>query len=110
MGRRAVIGLLAVSLTACAAAPAGPPPAGGSASTEPAASPSVGSQIVAVVGTPFYLIYKTVVCAATIVIAPPVAGLAAISDRDDKDVIRRRIDEGTTQNCGGSWVLSPTSP
>jgi len=110
MGRRAVIGLLAVSLTACAAAPAGPSPGDGSAGAPPATSPSLGSLIVAVVGTPFYLVYKTVVCAATIVIAPPVAGLAAMTDREDKNVIRQRIDEGTTQNCGGSWVLSPTSP
>src|SRR5262249_18789078 len=65
MGRRAVIGLLAVSLSACATATAGPPPAGGSAGAPPAAPASLGSQIVAVVGSPFYLIYKTVVCAAT---------------------------------------------
>jgi hypothetical protein len=109
MTRRAVIGLLvALSITACATAPAGPPQTSDPAANPPAAV-SVGSQVVAVIGTPFYLIYKTVVCAATLVIAPPMSGLVAMTDRDDRQVIRRRIDEGTTQNCGGSWILTPAS-
>jgi hypothetical protein len=109
MGRRAIIGLLALSLTACATAPAGPPATSEAETAPPAAAVSVGSQVVAVIGTPFYFIYKTVVCTATLVIAPPMSGLVAMTDRDDRQVIRRRIDEGTTQNCGGSWVLQPAS-
>jgi hypothetical protein len=109
MTRRVVIGLLALSIAACATAPAGPPQTSEPAANPPAAAVSVGSQVVAVIGTPFYLIYKTVVCAATLVIAPPMSGLVAMTDRDDRQVIRRRIDEGTTQNCGGSWILTPAS-
>jgi hypothetical protein len=109
MARRVVIGLLALSITACATAPSGPTPAAGPAPAPPAAAVSVGSQLVAVIGTPFYQIYKTGVCAATLVVAPPMSGLVAMTDRDDRQVIRRRIDEGTTQNCGGSWILTPAS-
>jgi hypothetical protein len=109
MGRRVVIGFLALSLTACATAPAGPPTTSEPAAAPPASSVSVGSQVVAVIGTPFYLIYKTVVCAATLVLAPPMSGMVAMTDRDDRQIIRRRIDESTTQNCGGSWVLQPAS-
>ena len=109
MGRRVVIGLLALSITACATAPAGSPQASEPAAVPPANAVSVGSQAVAVIGTPFYLIYKAIVCGATLVFAPPMSGLVAATDRDDRQVIRRRIDEGTTQNCGGSWVLQPAS-
>ena len=34
-------------------------------------------------------------------------GQSALTDRDDKASIRRSIDEGTSQNCGGSWILTP---
>ena len=109
MRRRVIIGLLALSITACATAPAGPPQTSEPAPAPPTDAVSVGSQVVAVIGTPFYLIYKTILCGATLVIAPPMSGLVAATDRDDRQVIRRRIDEGTTQNCGGSWVLQPAS-
>jgi hypothetical protein len=109
MARRVVIGLLALSIAACATAPGGPLPAPGSAAAPPPGAVSVGSQVVAVIGTPFYFIYKTVVCGATLVVAPPMSGLVAATDRDDRQVIRRRIDEGTTQNCGGPWYLQPAS-
>jgi hypothetical protein len=102
--RRAVVALLAVSLAACATAGA-PAPGSRAESGEPPAHP--GDVLVAVIGTPFFLIFKAVTCAGTLVIAPPVSALAALTDRHDKAEIRRSIDEGTSQNCGGSWILTP---
>jgi hypothetical protein len=102
--RRALVGLLALSLAACATAgtPApGTPAQGGEAPAHP------GDVLVAVIGTPFYLVFKAVTCAGTLVLAPPVSALVAITDREDKASIRRNIDEGTSQNCGGSWILTP---
>jgi hypothetical protein len=102
--RRAVVGLLAVSLAGCATAGA-PAPAGRAEDGEAPTYP--GDVLVAVIGTPFYLVFKAVTCAGTLVIAPPVSALVALTDRDDKAAIRRGIDEGTSQNCGGSWILTP---
>jgi hypothetical protein len=102
--RRLAVGLLALSLSACATAGA-PAPAARAESGDPPAHP--GDVLVAVIGTPFYLVFKAVTCAGTLVIAPPVSALVALTDRDDRASIRRTIDEGTSQNCGGSWILTP---
>jgi hypothetical protein len=102
--RSLLVGLLALSLAGCATAG---PPAPATPSDGGSAPASPGDVLVAVIGTPFFLVFKTVTCAATLVIAPPVSALAALTDRDDKAAIRRSIDEGTSQNCGGSWVLTP---
>ena len=109
MTGRVVIGLLALSITACATSPGGPARTPETASTPSASPGSAGGQVVAAIGTPFFLVFKTVVCGATLVIAPPISALVALTDRDDREVIRQRLDEGTARNCGPPWVLSPTT-
>jgi hypothetical protein len=66
-----------------------------------------GDAAVSVVGTPFYLAFKTVVCMASVAIAAPVAGLAALSESRFAPEIRRDLGDGVNQNCGPPYVLSP---
>jgi hypothetical protein len=39
-----------------------------------------GDAAVSVVGTPFYLVFKSVACVASVAISAPLAGLAALSE------------------------------
>jgi hypothetical protein len=66
-----------------------------------------GDAAVSVVGTPFYLVFKSVVCLASVAIAAPVAGLAALSESPFAPEIRRDLGDGVNQNCGPPYVLSP---
>ena len=63
------------------------------------------SGAVNVIGTPFYALFKATACVASVVIAAPAAGLIALTDRPDKAAMRRSLDEGVGENCGGSYVL-----
>lgn len=58
-----------------------------------------------VLGTPFYAIFKATACVVSTVIAAPAAGLIGLTDRPDKARMRRQLDEGVGENCGGSYVL-----
>lgn len=93
MWRAAFLGALALALAACAGRP-GEPPSG---------RPAVG-----LLGTPFYALFKAVSCVATVGIAAPGAALVQLTDRPDKEELRRSLDHGVGHNCGGSWVI-PTS-
>ena len=64
-----------------------------------------GSTAVAIVGTPFYAVFKAVTCVATVVIAAPAAGVVALTDRTDKARMRQSLDEGVGENCGGPYYL-----
>jgi len=66
-----------------------------------------GDATVSVVGTPFYLVFKSVVCVASVAIAAPVAGLAALSESRFALEARRDLGDGVNQNCGPPYVLSP---
>jgi hypothetical protein len=66
-----------------------------------------GDAMVSVVGTPFYLVFKSVVCVASVAIAAPVAGIAALSENHIAPEIRRDLGDGVNQNCGPPYVLSP---
>jgi hypothetical protein len=56
-----------------------------------------------VVGTPFVLVFRAVVCAASAVVAGPTAALFAVSDdpRGGFDYLR----DGLAQNCGPPYVV-----
>ena len=66
---------------------------------------SVGSDVLQVVGTPFYALAKGVGCVASVVIATPVAIGLGLSQREDRALIRSELDKGVGANCGGSYVL-----
>jgi hypothetical protein len=85
---------------------ASPPPA----STEPITPKTVahpGDAAVSAVGTPFYLVFKSVFCVASVAIAAPVAGIAALSESRFASEVRRDLGDGVSQNCGPPYVLSP---
>lgn len=102
-----VLGLVALSMAGCATGATGPAGVDRPASVPPPAP--AGGAVVAVIGTPFFFLFKTVVCGATLVVAPPISALVALTDREDKESIRRRLDEGTTMNCFGPYWLSSSS-
>jgi DNA-binding XRE family transcriptional regulator len=86
---------------------ASPPPA----STEPITHKTVahpGDAAVSAVGTPFYLVFKSVFCVASVAIAAPVAGIAALSEGRFASEVRRDLGDGVSQNCGPPYVLSPS--
>jgi hypothetical protein len=66
-----------------------------------------GDAALSVVGTPFYLVFKSVVCVASVAIAAPVAGIAALSESRFASEARRDLGDGVSQNCGPPYVLSP---
>lgn len=67
-----------------------------------------GDAVVSVVGTPFYLIFKGVVCVASVAIAAPVAAVAALSESHYAPIARRELGDGVGKNCGFPYVLSPS--
>ncbi|HZT51964.1 MAG TPA: hypothetical protein VFA22_08525 [Stellaceae bacterium] len=111
MRRTTALGLGAMWLLAgCAAAsqssPADPPAAG----TTPAAAPvATGPSFLSIIGTPFLIAFKIPVCAATVAVAAPLAGLSEIpttADTEGSDM-RRQLEYGVNSNCGPPWVVSP---
>jgi hypothetical protein len=113
MTKRATF-LSLVFLAGCATAGPGPAPeAGPAAARGPAARPvetpsaaaSAGPSdwAVAIVGTPFVFAFRTVVCAATAVVAGPTAGLLAFSEERDEGLAYLRY--GLAENCGGPYVV-----
>lgn len=66
-----------------------------------------GDAALSAVGTPFYLVFKSVFCVAIAAIAAPVAGIAALSESRFASEARRDLGDGVNQNCGPPYVLSP---
>jgi hypothetical protein len=66
-----------------------------------------GNAAVSVVGTPFYLAFKGVTCAMSVLIAAPVAGISAVSESRSAPKIRENLGDGLRQNCGPPYALSP---
>jgi hypothetical protein len=67
-----------------------------------------GNTAVAVVGTPFLLVFKTATCALTLAVAGPAAGILALGT----DPYAEGFDylgNGVAHNCGPPYVLSPTA-
>lgn len=106
--------LVLAMLAACATEPVEPAPrAGGAyplhaapdaAERSPAASAGASDWALAIVGTPFVFAFRTVVCAATAVVAAPTAGLVALSDERAAGLDYLRW--GLAENCDGPYALS----
>jgi hypothetical protein len=69
--------------------------------------PHAGQWAVAAIGTPFYLAFKTVVCASSIVIAAPAAAVIALADSPYATGVSE-LGDGVASNCGPPYVLSPS--
>jgi hypothetical protein len=105
MPRKILVGLLALALSACATSngPSASNVSGGETPAGPTASAS--GWAVAIIGTPFALGLKTVVCAATLVVAAPVAGILTLGA--DSSEGYQVLGHGIAQNCGPPYVVSP---
>jgi hypothetical protein len=106
MSRKTLVLPLVLALGACATS-SGPPAAdagSASASAKPGASPA--GWAVAIVGTPFALAFKTAVCAASLVIAAPIAGILVL-DPDPYSEGHEILGDGIANNCGPPYVISP---
>jgi hypothetical protein len=89
--------LLAVTLGGCA-----------SSTAPPMAHSPAGNTAVAVIGTPFLLVFRTATCALTLAVAAPAAGVLALG----VDPYSQEFDylgSGVAHNCGPPYVLSPTA-
>jgi hypothetical protein len=102
--------LLAVpfALTLAACATTTPPPAADQGGTAPVAKSRAtpAGWAVSVVGTPFALGLKTVVCTASLVIAAPIAGMLALYPDPYPEGLEI-LGDGIANNCGPPWVVSP---
>jgi hypothetical protein len=99
--RPGVIGAIgALALGGCQAAQTAPP-------DETSATIHPGDAVVSALGTPFYLVFKGVVCVASVAIAAPVAGLVALSDSRYAPEVQASLGDGVSQNCGPPYVLRP---
>jgi hypothetical protein len=99
---RMSVGLIgALALCGCQTAPRDEVSTRGSATVHP------GDAVVSAVGTPFYLIFKGVVCVASVALAAPVAGLTALSDSRYAPEVQATLGDGLSQNCGPPYVLRP---
>ena len=125
MSRKTLAVPLALALAACAGSPdpavseTAPVPAAmvsgtGAAAVSPGAgpvpeskaSPSAAGWAVSIIGTPFALGFKAVVCTASVVIAAPVAGILALG-LDPTGEGYQALGDGLAQNCGPPYVVSP---
>jgi hypothetical protein len=107
MSRRILILALSMARAACATGSAPPPATSETAvpvSTKPGPSPA--GWAVSIVGTPFALVFKTAFCAASLVVAAPIAGLLVL-DPDPSREGQEILGDGIANNCGPPWVVSP---
>ena len=132
MSRKALIVALALALAACAgtpepapptvasapgptylgpapapvtAGPAAAPVTAGTAPTPARSSPTAAGWAVSIIGTPFAIGFKAVICAASVVVAAPVAGFLAFGDPSGEGY--EALGNGLAQNCGPPYVVSP---
>jgi hypothetical protein len=111
MTTRAIFPTLAL-LAGCASAAPEPAPHPDMAAREsapdmtasPSASAGPSDWALAIVGTPFVFAFRTVVCAATAVVAGPTAGLLAFTE--ERELGLAYVRDGLAQNCGPPYVVS----
>ena len=89
--------LLAIALAGCATSTA-----------PPVAESPAGNTAVAVVGTPFLIVFKTATCVLTMAVAAPAAGILALGV-DPYGEGFDYLGSGVAHNCGPPYVLSPTA-
>ena len=124
MSQRAWVVPLMVALAGCASAPDparptgavvpaatlyGMPPVPLTATPAPVAtrtSPTAAGWAVSIIGTPFALVFKTVVCGASLVLAAPAAGFLTLGV-DPSGEGYEVLGDGIAQNCGPPYVVSP---
>ncbi|MGO8917285.1 MAG: hypothetical protein ACLQJR_15365 [Stellaceae bacterium] len=91
MWGKVAAGVLLATVTACAGAEAPSGDAGRTASA---------------IGTPFLIAFKLPVCAATLVLAAPLAGATGLAPAaDDARRIRHELGQGVAENCGPPYTL-----
>ena len=106
MKSRVLVLALLSALAACAAS--GPPPAprAGPVPLTAEPGPSPAGWAVSIIGTPFALVFKTAVCAASLVVAAPIAGVLVL-DPGPYSEGHAILGEGIANNCGPPYVVSP---
>lgn len=65
-----------------------------------------GEVAVAVIGTPFFWVFKGTVCAASLVVAAPASALIAVTG-DPYGEGLEILGDGVATNCGPPYVLTP---
>ena len=99
----AMAALIALAVAGCASTSA-TTGAGSSDPGAPARGPSGGDWALSVVGTPFLLVFRTAVCASSLVLAAPISAMLALADSPEG---LDTLSDGLAQNCGGPYVLAP---
>jgi hypothetical protein len=66
---------------------------------------SFGDAVVAAVATPVLLALKVPICATTVAIAAPVAGVGTMSP-NRRTWVQRELADGVDQNCGPPYVAA----
>jgi hypothetical protein len=89
--------LLAVVLGGCA-----------SSTAPPRTESPAGNTALAVIGTPFLLVFKTATCVLTLAVAAPAAGILALGV-DPYGEGYDYLGSGVAHNCGPPYALSPTA-
>ena len=107
MQRLLAIVLLVLTLAGCAMRPALPPESTSEApSSQPSPSDAATARtVLAVIGTPFFFLFKTVVCVTSAVIAAPSAAILALVEEPYRQQKRRELDDAFARNCSSPYVL-----
>lgn len=113
---RIMLGALALVLAGCATSE--PPPVVAVADDpavtgdpamavryEPVVHP--GDAVVSAVSAPFLIVFRGVVCAASVVVAAPTAALVSLSEPRLIGPTTASLGDGLAANCGPPYVLSP---
>jgi hypothetical protein len=106
MPRKILVVLLALALAACATSNGPPASTPGGAAPPSGPSASASGWAVSIIGTPFALAFKTVVCSASLVLAAPLAGFLTLGV-DPSGEGYQVLGDGIAQNCGPPYVVSP---
>ncbi len=64
-----------------------------------------GGAVVAVLGTPFYALFKAGSCLVSTAIVVPSSAALAITDRPNRAGEREALHAGLGRNCFGSYIL-----
>lgn len=68
---------------------------------------TAGGIVVAVLGTPFYALFRATSCIVTTAIVVPSSAALALTDRPNGRDEREALQAGLGENCFGSYFLWP---